>query len=113
MIILHLSFNTFLYCFGVKMQEIVIIHKGDLVIVHYSPRLFLPYDEKFENFNVFKFLYSLILERHSTNIFKSKFKALGTSLHFSIFFCPNNYFQRKKEKKKKSFFLDHDEDLKI
>jgi hypothetical protein len=30
MIILHLNFNAFLYCFGVEMQEIVIIHQGDV-----------------------------------------------------------------------------------
>lgn len=32
-------------------------------------------------------------------------------LAFKFFFCPNNDFQRKK--RKKSFFLDHDENLKI
>lgn len=77
MIILHFAF---------KLQYIFILFwcenarncyhlQSDLVIVHYSPRLFLPYDEKFEIFNVLKFLYSLILKKHSINIFKSKFKA--------------------------------------
>jgi hypothetical protein len=30
MIILHLNFNAFLYFYGVEMQEIVIIHQGDV-----------------------------------------------------------------------------------
>jgi len=101
MIILHLNFNAFLYCFGVEMQEIVVIHQGDVGNSSLFTRLFLPYHENFKIFNVFEFLYSLVFKSIPQIFSKVNLRHWGQSCILKEFLVLIMIFKEKMKKMKK------------
>jgi len=84
-----------------KCKKLLSFTKVMLVIVHYSPRLFLPYHENFKIFNVFEFLYSLVFKSIPQIFSKVNLRHWGQSCILKEFLVLIMIFKEKMKKMKK------------